>query len=105
MNYPSLSEFKSSVCVTINDSSSNMSLPLVIAQIFNAQPGCAFPEDMGKQTKIELTTGRTHQPKSGLQAAPNMVTVLGHGARLYPAKSNFSFGYSLMMTEDARQES
>ena len=29
-----------------------MSLPLVIEQIFNAQPGCAFPEEMGKQTKI-----------------------------------------------------
>ena len=67
-----------------------MSLPLVIRQIFNAQPGCAFPEEMGKQTKIELTTGRTHKPKAGPQAAPNMVTV--HG-RLYPSKANFSFGW------------
>ena len=71
-----------------------MSLPLVIEQILNAQPGCAFPEEMGQQTKIELTTGRTHKHKNDLQAAPNMVTVHGHGERLYPAKSNLSFGYS-----------
>ena len=71
MNYPSLAEFKSSVCVTINaNGATNMSLPLVIEQIFNAQPGCAFPEEMGKQTKIELTTGRTHKPK-------------GHGAQTH----------------------
>lgn len=77
MHYPSLAEFKSSVCGV----GYNMSLTLVIEQIFNAQPGCAFPEEMGKQTKIELTTGRTHKPKfGGLQAAPNMVTAEDHGA-------------------------
>ena len=53
---------------------------------------------MGKQTKIEITTGRTHKPKFGLQAAPNMVTV--HD-RLYPTKANFSFGWGLGMTDDA----
>ena len=57
MHYPSLAEFKSSVCVTLKEGSkSSMSLPLVIEQIFNAQPGRAFPEEMGKTTKIELTT-------------------------------------------------
>ena len=80
---------------------SSMSLPLVIERIFNAQPGCAFPEEMGKQTKIELTSGRLHKQKNALQAAPNMVTVHGHGARLYPAKSMLSFGYSLGMTADS----
>ena len=74
-----------------------MSLPLVIAQI-NAQPGCAFPEDMGKQMKIELTTGRPHKHQNALQASPNMVTV--HD-RLYPSKANLSFGYGLMMTVDS----
>ena len=75
-----------------------MSLPLVIAQIFNAQPGCAFPEGMGKQTKIKLTTGRSHKQQNALQAAPNMVTVHGHGEHLYPTKTTFSFGYNLHMS-------
>ena len=98
MHYPLLAEFKSSVCATIKEGSSNMSLPLIIEQIFNAQPGRAFPEEMGKQTKIDLTTSLPHKPKCGPQAAPNMVTV--HG-RLYPTKSMFSFGYSLSMNDDA----
>ena len=102
MHYPSLAEFKSCVCVTLKEGSSNiMSLPLVIAQIFNAQPGCAFPEEVGKQTKIELTTGRPHKHVGVKQASPNMVTVLGHGARLYPTKANFSFGYGLTMSADS----
>ena len=55
------------------------------------------PEDMGKQMKIELTTGRTHKQKIAMQAAPNMVTVNG---RLYPSKANLSFGYGLSMGDD-----
>ena len=81
MYYPSLAEFKSSVCATKEDSSF-MSLPLIIAQIFNA-PGCAFPEDMGKQTKLELTTVATHAAGTFLGAIIGVTIMIlkGVGAK------------------------
>ena len=77
-----------------------MSLPAIIACIFTAKAGLAFPEEMGKTTKLELTTGRPPRTKGQKQAASNMVKV---GERIYPAKASRTiiFGYGLIMAQDA----
>jgi hypothetical protein len=52
-----------------------MSLPSVISCIFSAEAGLAFPEQMGKTTKLELTTGRPPKMQGSRQATANMVKI------------------------------
>jgi hypothetical protein len=59
--------------------------------------GSAFPKDMGKLTKVQLTTGIIPKTAPGKQAAANTVKI---GTRLFLNKPYMSFGYGCSMPQD-----
>ena len=60
--YPSLDAFKADV-------GSHMLLPAIIGCIFNAEAGLAFPEEMGKTTKLELTSNSSRAATTSSQGS------------------------------------